>query len=266
MDKMLVVVFKDETRAYEGNKALRELHNEGSITLYAAAVIAKDAAGKVTVKQAADQGPLGTALGMATGGLVGLLGGPAGAALGAAYGGMTGSLFDVVQAGISDDFLNEVTQRLLPGKTAVVAEIDEEWVTPVDARMEALGGIVFRRARGEFVDAQIERQSAADKAEFAKLKAEHDQAVGEAKTKLREKLDAAQSRLQAQGDAAKQKVAAIKRQTDAKIQLLKDQAAKARGDAKTRLERRAEETRADSEARLDKLGKAWQLVKDAEAI
>jgi hypothetical protein len=118
----------------------------------------------------------------------------------------------------------------------------------------------------EFVDAQIERQSAADKAEFAKLKAEHDQAVGEAKTKLREKLDAAQSRLQAQGDAAKQKVAAIKRQTDAKIQLLKDQAAKARGDAKTRLERRAEETRADSEARLDKLGKAWQLVKDAEAI
>lgn len=203
---------------------------------------------------------------MATGGLVGLLGGPAGAALGVAYGGMTGSLFDVVQAGISDDFLSEVSQRLLPGKTAVVAEIDEEWVTPVDARMETLGGIVFRRARGEFVDAQIERQSAADKAEFAKLKAEHDQAVGDAKTKLREKLDAAQSRLQAQRDAAKQKVAAIQRQTDAKIQLLKDQAAKARGDAKTRLERRAEETRADSEARLDKLGKAWQLVKGAEAI
>ena len=86
MDKMLVVVFKDESRAYEGTNALRELHAEGSITLYAAAVIAKDAQGKVTVKQAADQGPAGTALGFATGGLIGMLGGPAGVALGAATG------------------------------------------------------------------------------------------------------------------------------------------------------------------------------------
>src|SRR5262245_4267052 len=132
MDKMLVVVFTDESKAYQASKALRELHAEGSVTLYAEAVIAKDVQGVVTTKQAADQGPLGTALGFATGGLIGLLAGPAGLALGTATGTLTGSLYDLAQIGVSDDFLAEVSQRLSPGKTAVVAEIDEEWVTPVD--------------------------------------------------------------------------------------------------------------------------------------
>jgi hypothetical protein len=45
------------------------------------------------------------------------------------------------------DFLDEVSRRLLPGKVAVVAEIFESWVTLVDTRMEAQGGVVFRRAR-----------------------------------------------------------------------------------------------------------------------
>ena len=47
--------------------------------------------------------------------------------------------------------MDEVSQNLTPGKVAVVADADEEWVTPLDTRMEALGGIVFRRARGEFM-------------------------------------------------------------------------------------------------------------------
>jgi uncharacterized membrane protein len=53
MDKMLVVVFDSEIKAYEGSRALQELQNEGSINLYAKAVIARDASGKVTVKQRA---------------------------------------------------------------------------------------------------------------------------------------------------------------------------------------------------------------------
>jgi uncharacterized membrane protein len=266
MDKMLVVVFKDESRAYDGSKALRELHAEGSITLYAAAVIAKDAQGKVTVKQGADQGPLGTALGFATGGLIGMLGGPAGLALGAATGSLTGSLYDIAQAGISDDFLSEVSERLLPGKTAVVAEIDEEWITPLDTRMDQLGGTVFRRARGEFIDAQIEREAAADKAELVKLKAERDQAVGETKSKLQARVDAAQKKLQARRDALNERIAAIKSEGDAKIKTLQEQASKAKADTKARLDRRVAETRADHEERVDKLSKAWQLVKSAEAI
>ena len=51
MDKVLVVVFDNESKAYDGSRALQELQNEGSINLYAKAVIARDANEKVTVKQ-----------------------------------------------------------------------------------------------------------------------------------------------------------------------------------------------------------------------
>ena len=86
MDKMLVVVFDSELKAYEGSKALQELQNEGSINLYAKAVIARDASGKVAVKQQGDMGPVGTAVGLLTGSLIGLIGGPVGLAIGATPG------------------------------------------------------------------------------------------------------------------------------------------------------------------------------------
>ena len=58
MDRMLVVVFDTEKKAYEGKKALMELDGEGSIVVYAYAVVSKDADGKVTVRQSDDAGPL----------------------------------------------------------------------------------------------------------------------------------------------------------------------------------------------------------------
>jgi hypothetical protein len=66
MDKMIVTICASEKEAYEGGRALKEMHDEGSIVLYAMAIIAKEPNGKMAVKQAADQGPGGTVLGMAT--------------------------------------------------------------------------------------------------------------------------------------------------------------------------------------------------------
>ena len=266
MDKMLVVIFDEESKAYEGIKALKELHTEGSLTVYATAVFTKDPNGKVNVNQEADQGPLGTVLGLTSGSLIGLLGGPIGLAVGAATGTLAGSLYDLAQLGVSEDFLAEVSQYLSPGKVALVAEIDEEWVTPLDTRMEALGGFVFRRARGEFIDAQIEREIEAEEAEISKLKAEYNQAVGEAKGKLKAKLDAAQNRLQTRRDLFKKKVEDIKREGESKIKSLQEQAARAKGEVKTKLDKRVAEARADHRLRMDKLSKAWQLVKEAAVI
>jgi hypothetical protein len=53
----------------------------------------------------------------------------------------------------------------------------------------------LRRARGEFIDAQIERELADDRAELARLKAEYAGAVSDAKAKLKAKLDAAEKRV-----------------------------------------------------------------------
>ena len=96
MNKMLITIFDTETDAYEGLRALKELHRAGDLTVYATAVIVKDASGKVAVQQAADGGPIGTGLGMLTGSLIGLLGGPVGAAIGVTTGGLAGMLLGSV--------------------------------------------------------------------------------------------------------------------------------------------------------------------------
>ena len=265
-DKMIVVIFDNEKNAYEGFKALKDLHAEGSITLYASAVIAKDAGGKVTVKQAAERGPLGTGVGLVTGGLIGLLGGPVGAALGAYAGSLGGVLYDLAKAGVGADFLAEVEENLQPGKAAVVAEIWEEWVMPLDDRMEAVGGVVFRRVRGEVLDSQLERDAAALKAELAELKAEYTRADREAKAKLRAKISTAKAKLRATRDRAKAAAEATKQEMDAKIKSLKEQVARAQGDAKAKLEARIAEVQSGYKQRAGKLHQAWELTKEALAL
>ena len=51
MDKIMAVVFDEEKQAYEGLRAFRDLHKDGSITLYSDAVVAKDGSGKVSVRE-----------------------------------------------------------------------------------------------------------------------------------------------------------------------------------------------------------------------
>src|SRR5437899_1935986 len=125
MDRMLVVVFDNESKAYEGQKALLQLDGEGSISVYAYAVLAKNADGTATVKQGDDPGPLGTLVGTSFGSLIGLLGGPAGVAIGAAAGAMGGSVADLDNARIGSDFIDDVSKTLSPNRVAVVAEVEE---------------------------------------------------------------------------------------------------------------------------------------------
>lgn len=251
MDKMLVVVFPSEAKAYEGSQALTTLDQEGSIVLYATSVIAKDAAGKVAVKQEADQGPLGTTVGLLTGTLIGLIGGPVGAAAGAYAGTVGGGMFDLTRAGVAASFVDEVAGSLKPGKVAVVAEINEDWVTPVDTRMEALGGEVLRRARTEVVDAQITSEQAAMKEEIAEMKAEAAKATGEAKTRLQKRIDAANTRLQGLQARAKSAHDADKAQMEAKLRVLQERGAKAKAETKSAFQQRA-----------DKLRAAWERTKE----
>jgi len=266
MNKMIVTVFNDERSAYEGVKAFNELHAEGSLSLYGCGVVYKNASGVITVKQAADQGPLGTFGGLAIGSLIGLLAGPVGMAVGAATGTLAGSLVDLARVGVNEDFLTEVYMNLVPGKWAVVAEVDEEWVTPLDTRMDKIGGVTFRRGRGEFMDAQIEREIAADNAEIDRLEAEWKQAVGDAKAQLKSKLDATKKKYEARRDLLEKRIQEIQREGEAKVKMLQEQMAKTTGEAKANLQKRIAEEKAKNEARTEKLRQAWQLVKQAAAI
>jgi len=231
MDRMLVVVFDSESKAYEGKKALLQLDREGSVGVYAYAVVAKNANGVVDVKQGDDSGPLGTLVGTSLGSLIGLLGGPVGLAIGATAGLAAGATADLNNARIGADFIDDVTKVLLPGKVAVVAAIDEDWTTPVDTRMELIGGIVFRRALSAVEETVNDKEVAAIKADIAQFKAEHAQAHADRKAKLQEKINQLDSKLQAQLQHAKERRQAAEREAQAKVQILKAKAAAAKASA-----------------------------------
>ena len=263
MSKMLVAVFDDEKAAFEGSKALLELHRDGAISAYAGAVIARDADGRISVKDEVDEGPIGTVLGMMTGAFVGLFAGPEGVVVGATLGTMMGATADLINLGVGADFVDEVAAQLAPGKVAVVAEIDEGWTTPVDTRMEALGGTVIRRYRVDVEDEQIEREIAAIKADYAELKAELREASDENKAKVQAKLDATKAKLDAAGDRAKAKLDALEEESNAKIKAVDKQIADAKAEAKEKLEQRKANLKADYERRSAKLKEAWSLTKEA---
>ncbi len=231
MDRMLVAVFDNETQAYEGKRALLQLDSEGSIGVYGYASVKKNPDGSSTVKQSDEDVPLGTLAGTSLGALVGILGGPAGMAIGATLGMSAGLTADVYNAGVGEDYLDDVAKALSPGKVAVVAEIEEDWTTPVDTRMEAIGGVVFRRTVAEVKDKIHQEDVAAIKADIAQLKAERATAVAQRKTKLSEKISLLDSKLQSQLQKAKERREAADREAKAKAEFLSAKAAAARGRA-----------------------------------
>jgi uncharacterized membrane protein len=278
MNKMLVAVFDTEPAAYEGLQALKDLHTDGDITLYATAVLVKDFSGAVSVKQSADQGPLGTAVGMLSGSVTGLLAGeagaaaglalggvagPLGAAIGLSLGGLTGLIVDLSHSGVNVDFVDEVSKAMIPGKAAVLAEVEETWQTPVDTRLGKLGGLVFRRLRSEVVEDQLVRESAAFEAELRQLEDELAQASAESKADLQKEFAAAKQKLEATRAQAEARQQQLKNETDAKVAALREQMKQASERRKAQIEKRTAEVKADYEARSAKLAQARELVKEA---
>ena len=266
MNKMLVAVFDAEPAAYEGLNALKDLHEDGAITLYATAVIGKDDSGIVSVMQSADQGPVGAALGLLTGSLLGLLAGPVGVALGAPAGGLTGLLFDLVRSGIDADFLDEVSQALSPGKVAVLAEIEETWVTPVDTRLGKLGAVILRRQRSEVVEDQLARESAALDVELKELEEELEQEGAENKAAVQKEIEAVKHKLEAMRDQVEARQEQAKTAVEAKISTLRAQMQRASDRQKVKTEKRIAEIKADYEARRAKLDQAQKRIKKAMSL
>src|SRR5215472_169119 len=114
MDRMLVVNFPNESKAYEGRTALQQLDSEGSISVYAYAVLMKNADGTANVKQGDDVGPIGTLVGTSLGSLIGVLGGPVGVLAGATAGMAAGSAIDLNNLRVGSDFVADVQKSLSP--------------------------------------------------------------------------------------------------------------------------------------------------------
>ncbi|HTS04286.1 MAG TPA: DUF1269 domain-containing protein, partial [Candidatus Eisenbacteria bacterium] len=149
---------------------------------------------------------------------------PMGLAIGAGVGVLAGGAVDLNNLRIGDDFIDDVTKKLLPDRFAVVADVDEESTGPVDRHMESIGGLVLRRSLSDVKHTIHEEHINAMKADLAQMKAEHAKAHADRKSKLQEKINQLDSKIQAQLQKAKDRREGAERQAEAKAEILKSKA------------------------------------------
>jgi len=235
MEKMVVVVFDNQPKAYEGLQIFKDLDSEGQISLYDVQIIQREPDGHVRVIENQDRlaFPI-VGGGAAVGALVGLLGGPLGALAGAAVGALIGSIGEMEKSGVTDEFVKDVSDTLTAGKVAVIADISENWVTPLDTEMERIGGVVFRRTRDHVERMQEDRDADAHRAEMEQLKAERTQARGERLAKIDARIDHARGRMESAIERKRVHQRLDEQEREAKIQALQKKAQQAQGEVRRR--------------------------------
>jgi len=160
MHNYIAVVFDTTSKAYQGLHALWQLDDAGEVTVHGTAVVHRDDMGYYQVDTKETHPGLATAVGVGVGALLGLLAGPAGAAvgaaggaaIGAATGGAVGVTTDLVRADNRSQAAAETGFVLSSGQSAVIANVSEDWTSPIDTRMRELGGTVYRRAASDIDD------------------------------------------------------------------------------------------------------------------
>jgi uncharacterized membrane protein len=144
--ELLAIVFAGETRAQEVLEVVDRLHREGAVDLHNAAVITRDAAGKIAVRERNDltarEGAVGGAV---LGGVVGLLRGKllGDALLGAGVGYVAGKVLDL---GFDDKFLNDVAAGLTPNTSALVLAIEFDRLDEALRALDPYHGTIIRQS------------------------------------------------------------------------------------------------------------------------
>src|SRR3954466_11639215 len=127
--EVFVAVYSDETSAGVAVDDLKSMERAGSIKLVDAALVVRDAEGKVHFEETSD--PSGKKLGKRgaiAGGLVGLIFPPSiivGAVVGGAGGGLWGKVRD---KGFKDADLKAIGNSLQPGSSAIIAIAEDKVV------------------------------------------------------------------------------------------------------------------------------------------
>jgi uncharacterized membrane protein len=160
MRNYIAVVFSDKNKAYEALHGLWLLDDSGEITVHGTTVVHRDGLGHILVDTKETHPALATAVGVGVGALLGIFAGPiglaigvaAGAGIGAAAGGAVGAMADVARADTRDQALFETGFVLAVGQSAVIADVSEEWTSPVDNLARKLSGRAYRRAKSDVRD------------------------------------------------------------------------------------------------------------------
>ena len=156
MSDLIAIAYDDPFKAEEVRLTLAKLQREHLIELEDAAVVTKNAEGKVKLNQAINL----TAAGATSGGFWGLLIGTLflapllGAAVGAATGAIGGALSDI---GVDDDFMRELGETLKPDTSALFILVQQVTPDKVLDEVSKYGGKVLRTSLSKNDEAQLQK-------------------------------------------------------------------------------------------------------------
>jgi uncharacterized membrane protein len=156
MSNILVITFEDEDQGISVLRSLKGLANQDMLSLDDAAVITKDAKGKVQVKNMTEKN---VKTGAVVGGIVGLalasfLFPVAGIALGAASGAVVGK---TLGNGVDKQFVKEVTDSLTPGSSAILFLVSHENTGMLVSALEPYSGKLYQTSFDSEIEAEIRK-------------------------------------------------------------------------------------------------------------
>lgn len=156
MSNILVITFEDENQGIAVLRSLKSLANQEMLSLDDAAVITKDANGKVQVKNMTEKN---VKTGAVVGGLVGLalasfLFPLAGIAIGAAGGAAVGK---TLGNGVDKKFVKDVTDSLNPGNSAILFLVSHENTGMLIQALEPYSGKLYQTSFDSEVEAEIRK-------------------------------------------------------------------------------------------------------------
>ena len=205
-ENVIVVSFAEDRSAYEAFTNLKELDEQGQLSIKDAAVVQRGDDGRMVTRDSVDSEQLaGTATGGLIGLLVGILGGPFGVLIGGATGLLIGSLYDIDDAEETESVLAQISSAIRPGQTVVLAEVGEPSDEVVDQAMARLGGSVLRRSVDD-VEAEI---AAAEHAERAAKREARKQLLETRRSRAKEDIRRIVDALKARAHALRERMQAV---------------------------------------------------------
>jgi uncharacterized membrane protein len=157
MAYLVVITFDDPDEAAKVRKTLSSIQKTGHLSLDDSAVVVKDEEGKVHLKNEVDRGvKVGALGGSAIGLLLGSIFFPIGGLiLGAIGGALVGKLMD---KGISQDFVKEVTEGLKPGSSAIFFIVQGDDPSATVAALREYKGKVLQTTLPEEAEETLRRE------------------------------------------------------------------------------------------------------------
>jgi uncharacterized membrane protein len=151
--QLIVAAFNSPDGAGKAMDDLKQGKKEGLIGIQDAAVVVKDADGKLKITDSKHRGTKGMITGGVIGSVIGLLAGPVGWL--AVGGGVIGALAGKAAGGPMKAEMKDIGSALKPNTSAIVAIIDHVWVAKLEAQLAAEGAKVVQDSIKADIAAQL---------------------------------------------------------------------------------------------------------------